>query len=87
MLQSEWPEPKDALSVRVLVEEATETHRFQYRSDGILAIGTDIEGREEVPAFVKLADEVPGTALLNRANRQALRHLIDQVDAMEAQLS
>jgi hypothetical protein len=42
---------------------------------------------EDVPEYVKRAALLPGEVALNKANRRALRHLIDQVDAHEAQVS
>ncbi len=85
MLQLEWPEPKKHLHVPIILNEGTDTHRFQYTADGILHVGVDVT--EGSPEYVKRAALLPGEVALNKANRQALRHLIDQVDAYEAQTS
>jgi hypothetical protein len=86
MIQSEWPEPKANLHIPVLLSEATDTHRFQYTADGMLHVESELT-EEDVPEYVKRAALLPGEVALNKANRRALRHLIDQVDAHEAQVS
>lgn len=86
MLQSDWPEPKAHLHIPVLLNEGTDTHRFQYTADGMLHVQIELAGGD-APEYVKRAALLPGAVALNKANRQMLRHLIDQVDAYEAQTS
>lgn len=75
MLQSDvWPELKANLHVRVLDEEKTDTHTFTYRSDGLLSI----ESAPDAPEIVKKATD---QALINHAGMQALRRLLDRVQA------
>ena len=88
MLQSgEWPEPKANLHIPVLLDEATGTHRFQYTSDGMLHVAFELPEGETAPEYVKRAALLPGEVALNKENRQMLRYLIDQVEALEAQAS
>lgn len=76
MLQSDWPEPKTHLHVRVIDQETTATHTFTYRSDGLLSI----ESAPDAPEIVKKAAEQEQT-LMNWAGMQALRRLMDRVAA------
>lgn len=86
MLQEGWPEPKANLHIPVLLNEGTNTHQFSYTADGVLHVEIELT-EEDVPEYVKRAALLPGEVALNKANRRALRHLIDQVDAYEAQVS
>lgn len=87
MLLSEnvWPEPKANLHIPVLLNGATDTHQFSYTADGMLHVG--VECAEGAPEYVKQSSMLAGEVALNKANRQMLRHLLDQVDAYEAQTS
>jgi hypothetical protein len=81
-MNSQWPEPKAHLHVCVLVEEKTDTHTFTYRSDRLLSI----EATPNAPEIVKKAAGQEQT-LINHAGMQALRRLMDRIDALGAQAS
>lgn len=78
MLQpnSDWPEPNANLFVRVVDQEKTDAHTFTYRSDGLLSI----ENAMDAPEIVKNAAGQEQT-LINSTEMQALRRLIDRIDA------
>jgi hypothetical protein len=82
---SDWPEPKANLHIPVLLNEATDTHQFSYTADGLLHVG--VECAEGASEYVKQSRMLTGEVVLNKTNRQMLRHLIDQADAYEAQTS
>jgi hypothetical protein len=78
MTQSEWPVEQRRI-VRILDEEETATHIFQYRADGVIAIGfTNQFDEASGKSMLK-----PGETLVPRNVRQALRTLLDRADAID----